>query len=51
MIVTGMRMYMNLEYGHIMTYRDMIEEGRELYDLDDPTNICSYMEYYEAIYV
>ena len=47
----SLRMYMNMEYGNIMSYAEMIEEGRELYDLDDPTNVFDYMEYYETVYI
>lgn len=40
------RVYMNKECGNILTLQEMIDEGRELYDLDDPTNLFAFGEYY-----
>ena len=40
-------LWMNRDYGHLLTYDEMMEEARELYDLDDDTNACDLSEYYE----
>lgn len=41
-------LYFNLECGNILTYDEMVEEAKELYDVDlnDPTNLIGYEEYY-----
>ena len=39
-------LWMNREYGHLLTYDEMVEEARELYDWDDDTNACDLSEYY-----
>ena len=41
------RYYMNLETGELLTYREMVEQAAELYDLDDWTNALGLLEYYE----
>ena len=38
--------WMNKETGELLTYKQMMEEAREMYDLDD-TNVCGRDEYYE----
>lgn len=38
--------YINMETGELLTRAEMIEEARILYDLDDPTNIFNYLDYY-----
>ena len=39
-------LWMNREYGYLMTYDEMMKEARELYDLDDDTNACRWSMYY-----
>ena len=39
-------LWMNLEYGYLLTYDEMIAEAREMYDLDDDTNACHWSMYY-----
>ena len=39
-------LWMNLEYGYLLTYDEMITEAREMYDLDDDTNACRWSMYY-----
>lgn len=39
-------LWMNRDYGHLLTYDEMLEEARELYDWDDDTNACDLSEYY-----
>lgn len=39
-------LWMNRDYGHLLTYDEMVEEARELYDWDDDTNACDLSEYY-----
>lgn len=41
--------FQNRECGNILTYDEMIEEYREMYDGDDPTNPFGWEEYYEVI--
>lgn len=41
--------FQNRECGNILTYDEMIEEYREMYDGGDPTNPCGWEEYYEVI--
>jgi len=44
--------YQNIACGNIHeTFADMMEEARELYDLDDPTNIFGWREYYKVIFI
>lgn len=38
-------LYQNIECGNILTKNEMLEEARELYDMDD-TNIVDLSEYY-----
>lgn len=40
-------LWMNHETGELLTYEEMMEQGREWYDLDDDTNACDLSEYYE----
>ena len=40
-------LWMNRETGELLTYDEMIEQGRDWYDLDDDTNALGYGEYYE----
>ena len=42
-------MFMNIENGNILTYDEMIKEGIELYDLDDETNVLTWLEYYKRV--
>lgn len=39
-------LYMNKEHGYILTYAEMREEFKELYDGGDPTNCVNWEEYY-----
>lgn len=39
-------LWMNLEYGYLLTYDEMVTEAREMYDLDDDTNACRWSMYY-----
>lgn len=41
------RYYINIENGNIVTFREMLEEAAELYDVGDDTNPCGWEEYYE----
>lgn len=41
--------YQNNECGNILTFGEMLEEGREMYDLNDITNICGYFDYYTPV--
>ena len=41
--------FQNRECGNILTYDEMIEEYREMYDGDDPTNPYGWDAYYELI--
>lgn len=41
------RFYINIENGNILTFREMIEEAAELYDMDDYTNVLESWDYYE----
>jgi hypothetical protein len=41
--------FQNRECGNILTYDEMIEEYREMYDGDDPTNPYGWDTYYELI--
>ena len=43
--------YQNIENGNILTYEEMKQEGVELYDLNDNTNICTYENYYKKLYI
>lgn len=38
-------LYQNIECGNILTENEMLEEARELYDMDD-TNVVNLSEYY-----
>ena len=42
-------MYQNIECGNILTWEEMVQEGKELYDLFDDTNIIDWSEYYTEI--
>ena len=39
-------LWMNLEYGYLLTYDETIAEAHEMYDLDDDTNACHWSMYY-----
>ena len=39
-------LWMNRDYGHLLTYDEMVEEARELYECGDDTNACGLSEYY-----
>ena len=41
--------FMNRETGELLTYKEMIVEGEELYDLNEDTNVLEYLEYYKRI--
>lgn len=41
--------FQNRECGNILTYDEMIEEYREMYDGDDSTNPFGWETYYELI--
>ena len=40
------RMYMNLEAGNILSYKEMLKEAAELYDCGDCCNVVPLSEYY-----
>ena len=42
-------MYMNRQTGELMTYKEMQREGVEQYDLNDPTNIFTFDDYYVKV--
>lgn len=42
-------LFQNKECGNVLTYDEMIDEYREMYDGDDPTNATGWEEYYELI--
>lgn len=45
-----MAVWLNKECGNIhFTIKEMLEEAREMYDIDDPTNTITLDEYYECI--
>lgn len=47
-----MFVYMNIECGNVHeTFADMWEEGCEMYDLGDPTNLLTWRDYYEIVEV
>lgn len=41
-----MKYYMNLETGELLTYKEMIRQRIEEYDLDDDTNVMNWQDYY-----
>lgn len=41
--------FMNKETGEVLTYKEMIQQGIEEYDLDDPTNLIDWSEIYEEL--
>lgn len=46
------RIYINREYGNIFfTYREMMNEAAELYDIGDDTNPLDWSEYYDEIII
>ena len=46
------KVYQNREAGNIfLTYREMMQEAAELYDLDDWTNALEIWEYYDEIII
>ena len=45
-----MTVWMNKEHGNIhFSVKEMLQEARELYDIDDPTNKVSIEEYYTCM--
>ncbi len=42
-------LYMNKEHGYILTYAEMREEFKELYDGEDPTNCVGWEEHYTKL--
>lgn len=49
-----MKYIQNIEYGNIFPctrdgMREAMNEASKLYDLDDPTNVCDFWEYYEIV--
>ena len=45
-----MTVWMNKEHGNIhFSVKEMLQEARELYDIDDPTNEVSLDEYYTCM--
>lgn len=40
------KMYMSKENGNILTWAEMVKEGKEFYDLFDDTNCMSWQDYY-----
>ena len=46
MAIDKMVYWCNLETGELLTYDEMIEQGKLEYDLDDPSNIFTYHDYY-----
>ena len=52
MIKMKQLVWMNRECGNIhFTVKSMIEEAREMYDIDDPTNGIPLDEYYEPVWI
>lgn len=47
MMTNNNHLWMNKETGELMTYDEMVCEASNLYDLDDDTNACDLLEYYE----
>jgi hypothetical protein len=46
------KVYQNREAGNIfLTYREMMQEAAELYDIGDPTNPLDWSEYYDEIII
>ena len=41
--------YIHKSFGHLVTYQEMMKEMEEWYDGGDPTNVCSWMEYYTCL--
>ena len=41
-----MKLWMNKETGHLLTYDEMVKEAAAWYDLGDDTNVLGYGEYY-----
>lgn len=41
--------YMHKSFGHLVTREEMMKEMEEWYDGGDPTNVCSWMEYYTCL--
>ena len=41
--------YMHKSFGHLVTYQEMMKEMEEWYDGGDPTNACSWTEYYKCL--
>ena len=41
--------YMHKSFGHLVTYQEMMKEMEEWYDGGDPTNVCSWNEYYKCL--
>lgn len=41
--------FINRETDELLTREQMLQEGAELYDLDDDTNGLEWTEYYEAV--
>lgn len=45
-----MTVWMNKEHGNIHFFvKEMLQEARELYDIDDPTNEVTLDEYYTCM--
>ena len=45
-----MTVWMNKEHGNIhFSVKEMLQEARELYDIDDPTNDVPLNEYYTCM--
>lgn len=45
-----MILYMNIENGNVLTYKEMLKEWNELYDGGDDTNPAGWDEYYTLIH-
>ena len=43
--------YMNRQTGELLTRKDMLAQWEEEYDGNDPTNLLSYQEVYEKVWV
>ena len=40
-------MYVNLETGELLTYKEALQQAENEYDFGDYTNCCEFWEYFE----
>ena len=43
--------FMNKETGEVLNYAQAVQQFREEYDGDDPTNFISFEEYFEEVHL